>query len=181
MRFLLRFSLAFALVVAVLAAIGLVLPRSYRVERTVTVAAGPAAVYPLVGDLARWREWSPRAVRDPQMQVTFSAVTTGAGAWTEWRSASQGGGRAEIVAVEAPERVQYRMVFVDMPVIGEGTFRLVSTGGGARTLVTWTSEGRLGWSPLVRWFGLLMRRLEGRELEQGLAALQARVEKADQR
>lgn len=177
MRFLLRFSLAFALVVAVLALIGLVLPRAYRVERTVTVAAAPEVVYPLVGDLARWREWSLRAARDPQLQVTFSAQTTGPGAWTEWRSASQGSGRAEIVEAEAPERVHYRMSYVGLPVTGEGTFRLVSTGGGARTVVTWTSVGRLGWSPVVRWFGLLMKRLEGRELEQGLAALQAQVEK----
>ncbi len=177
MRFLLRFSLAFALVVAVLALVGLVLPRSYRVERSVTVAASPAAVYPLVGDLARWSEWSLRAARDPQMQVTFSSVTSGAGAWTEWRSARQGGGRAEIVEAQPPERVHYRMSYTDLPVAGEGTFRLVGSGGGGATVVTWTSEGRLGWSPLVRWFGLLLRRLEGRELEQGLAALQARVEK----
>lgn len=177
MRFLLRFSLAFALLVAVLALIGLVLPRSYRVERSVTVAAAPAVVYPLVGDLARWSEWSLRAARDPQMQVTFSPATSGPGAWTEWRSARQGGGRAEIVVALAPERVSYRMSYSDLPVAGEGTFRLVATGGGASTVVTWTSEGRLGWSPLVRWFGLLLRRLEGRELEQGLAALQSRVEK----
>ena len=181
MRFLLRLSLAFALVVAVLAAIGFFLPRSYRVERTTTIAAPPEAVYPLVGDLARWREWSPWAARDPRMQVTFSAQTTGAGAWTEWRSASQGSGRAEILEGVVPELVCYRMQFADQPVASEGQFRLVRLGGGGRTVVTWTSEGRLGWSPLVRWFGLLLRRVEGREQELGLAALRMSAEKAGAR
>ena len=178
MRVLLRFSLAFALLVAVLTAIGLVLPGTYRVERTVTVAATPELVYPLVGDLARWREWSPWAARDPHLQVSFSAVTNGAGAWAQWQGANQGGGRAEIVLAQPPERVEYRMTYTGLPVAGEGRFHLVSTGGGARTVITWTSQGTLGWSPLVRWFGLLMKRQEGLELEQGLAALQARVEAA---
>ena len=181
MRFLLRLSLAFALVVAVLAAIGFLLPRSYRVERTATIAAAPEAVYPLVGDLARWREWSPWAARDPRMETTFAATTTGPGAWTQWRSTSQGGGRAEILEARPPELLRYRMSFVGLPVDCDGTFALVGTGGGRGTHVTWTSEGRLGWSPLARWFGLLLRRAEGRELEQGLAALRARAEKETNR
>ncbi len=177
MRYLFRLSLTFALLVAVLALVGFVLPRSYRVVRAVAIAAPPAAVYPMVGDLARWREWSPWAARDPQMETSFSPTTTGAGAWTQWRSASQGGGRAEILEAREPERMRYRMEFAGLPVATEGTFDLVSTGGGRGTHLTWTSEAQLGWSPLVRWFGLLLRRAEGRELEQGLEALQARAEK----
>jgi uncharacterized protein YndB with AHSA1/START domain len=181
MGVLLRFILAFTLLAAVLAAVGLVLPGAYRVERTVTVAAPPEAVYPLVGDLARWREWSPWAARDPNLHVSFSATTTGAGAWAQWRSASQEGGRAEIVLAQPPERVDYRMTYADLPVAGEGSFQLVSTGGGGRTVLTWTSQGRLGWNPLVRWSGLLMKRQEGQELERGLASLQARVAAGPQR
>jgi len=181
MRYLLRFSLAFALIVVVLGLVGLVLPRTYRVVRAVAVAAPPATVYPLVGDLARWRDWSPWAARDPRMETTFAATTTGPSAWTQWRSTSQGGGRAEILEARPPELLRYRMSFVGLPVDCDGTFALVGTGGGRGTHVTWTSEGRLGWSPLARWFGLLLRRAEGRELEQGLEALRTRAEKETHR
>lgn len=177
MRYLLRFSLAFALIVVVLALAGLVLPRSYRVVRSVAVAAPPEAVYPLVGDLGRWREWSPWAARDPRMTTTFSAATTGAGAWTEWRSASQGGGRAELLEARPPERVRYGMTFVGLPLAEEGSFEVVGTGGGRGAHVTWTSEGRVGWSPVARWFGLLVRRAEGHEMELGLEALRVCAEK----
>ncbi len=181
MRYLLRFSLAFALLTVVLALAGLVLPRSYRVERAVTVAAAPEAVYPLVGDLARWRDWSPSFARDPHMETRFSAATAGVGAWTEWSSARQGGGRAEVIAARAPEHLRYRMSFTGLPVVTEGAFDLVGTGGGHGVHVTWTSEARLGWSPLARWFGLLVRRAEGSDMERGLGALKARAEKNGER
>jgi hypothetical protein len=180
LRYLLRLSLTFALIVVVLSLVGFVLPRSYRVVRAVEVAAAPEIVYPMIGDLARWREWSPWAARDPRMETKFSAVTTGAGAWTQWRSESQGGGRAEILEAQAPERMRYRMSFAGMAAPTEGTFELVGIGGGRGTHVTWTSEAKLGWNPFTRWLGLLLRRAETRGLEQGLEALRVRVGKPAQ-
>ena len=179
-RYFLRLVLAFTLIVALLALAGFFLPRSYRVVRGVEVAAAPDVVYPLVGDLARWKEWSPWIGRDPGMVTTFSAATAGVGAWTEWRSESQGGGRAEIVEALSPERMRYRMSFAGVAVPTEGSFELVGTGGGRGTHITWTSEARLGWNPLNRWLGLLLRRSEGQGMAQGLEALRARVEKPTQ-
>ena len=181
MRYLLRLSFAFALIVVLLALVGLVLPRSYRVVRVTAIAAAPELVYPMIGDLARWRDWSPLYGRDPRMETCFSTTTTEPGAWTEWRSDSQGGGRAELLEARAPERVRYRMTFADVPLATEGTIALVGTSGGRGTHVTWTSEAQLGWSPLARWFGLLLRRAEGPELERGLEALRTRAEKAGRR
>jgi hypothetical protein len=179
-RYLFRLVLAFTLIVALLALVGFVLPGSYRVVRGVEVGASPEAVYPLVGDLARWKEWSPWATRDPRMETTFSTATTGVGAWTEWRSESQGGGRAEIVEARAPERMCYRMMYAGVAAPTEGTFELVGTGGGRGTHITWTSEAKLGWNPLNRWLGLLLRRAEGQGMERGLDALRGRVEKPAQ-
>lgn len=181
MRYLLRFSFAFAVIVVLLALVGLVLPRSFRVVRSVAIEAPPAAVFPLVGDLAHWRDWSRWYALAQELEVKFSATTSGVGAWTEWRSPRDGGGRAEILEALPPEKVRYRMSYVGIPVDTEGTFEVVGTAGGRGTHLTWTSEGKLGWSPLARWFGLLLRRAEGQELELGLAALKARAEKPSHR
>ncbi len=181
MRYLLRFSFAFAIIIVLLALVGLVLPRSYRVVRSVAIEAPPATVYPLVGDLAHWRDWSRLYAGDPEMQVRFSAATTGAGAWTEWSSPRDAGGRAEILDAQTPERMRYRMSYNGIPVDTEGDFGLVGTAGGRGTHLTWTSTGRLGWSPLARWFGLLLRRVEGTQLDEGLSALKTRAEKAEPR
>lgn len=177
MRYLLRFSFAFVLVSVLLVLVGFLLPGAYRVSRAVEIAAAPEEVFPLVGDLARWRDWSPWFARDPQMELRFAPATAGVGAWVEWRGAHQGGGRAEVLGTRSPEHIRYRMTFADVPVGTEGVFDLVATAGGRGAHVTWTSEARLGWSPLARWFGLLLRRAEAAELERGLGALKTCAEK----
>ena len=48
-----------AVLVALVVLIGLMLSPAYRVERSVVVDATPAQVHALVGDLARWEEWTP--------------------------------------------------------------------------------------------------------------------------
>jgi len=176
MKYLLRLSLVFVLVVGALVAASLFLPRHYRVLRTVTVAAPPGRVFPLVADLGRWREWNVWLTRDPAIQMEGSPATTGPGAWLTWRSARQGGGRIEITNCVPEERVEYRMTVDVMPVQSVGMLRLVGTAGGRQTIVTWSSEGDLGWSPLTRWFGLVLGPLMAPDMEQGLAALLAHSE-----
>ena len=177
MRYLLRLSLAFVLVGLTLAAAGFLLPRRYHAGRTVTIAAPPDRVYPLIGDISRWREWNVWFTRDPGMELRFSAATSGAGAWAAWRSARQGAGRLELQRVRAPEEVEYRLVPADLPVVSIGTLQVVGAAGGGRTIVTWRSEGDLGYSPVTRWFGLFLGPLFGADMEAGLEALRKAGEK----
>lgn len=181
MRYLLRFSFAFAIIILLLALVGFVLPGSYQVTRSVTIDAPPAKVFPLVGDLTRWRDWSRWYAGDPEMQVRFSPTSTEVGDWTEWTSRKEGNGRAEIVAVRTPEMVRYRMSYAGIPIDTEGAFELVGTAGGRGTNLTWTSGARLGWSPPARWFGLLLRRAEATQIEAGLTELKACAEKSGSR
>lgn len=47
-------------------------PDSFRIARSLDIAAPPEKIYPLINDLHRWREWSPYEKKDPTMQRTFS-------------------------------------------------------------------------------------------------------------
>jgi uncharacterized protein YndB with AHSA1/START domain len=171
MKYLLRLSLAFALVVGTLLAASLFLPRQYRVLRTTTIDAPPGRVFPLVADLGRWREWNVWLTRDPAIELELTPATAGAGARLAWRSARQGSGRIEFTNLVPEERVEYRMAVDGMPVQSAGVLRVVGAAGGRQTILTWTSEGALGWSPLTRWFGLVLGPLMAPDMEQGLAAL----------
>jgi len=53
--------IAIVLAVALLAVVVLAVrqPDSFRVERTVDIAAPPDQVFPRVNDFRRWAEWSP--------------------------------------------------------------------------------------------------------------------------
>jgi hypothetical protein len=157
--------------------VGLVLPGHYRVERSILVAAKPAAIYPLIGDLKAWRLWGVWFGRDPAMQISYSPATTEVGAWSQWRSKTQGDGKMTISATRPPEYFEYKMEFADMGMVARGTMALGQAPGGA-TRVTMAMEGDLGHSPVNRWFGLFMDRLAGPDFEQGLANLKKLSEAA---
>ena len=150
--------------------VGFVLPGHYRVERSTVIAARPAAVYPLVGDLRAWRQWGVWFGRDPAMQLGYSPATAEVGAWSQWKSKSQGDGKMTITAVRPPEYFEYRMEFSDMGMASKGTMELAAAPDGT-TRVTMAMEGDLGRSPINRWFGLFMDRLVGPDFDGGLANL----------
>ncbi len=60
-------AIVLLLVAAVVVIVGgaYLLPGQVRVERATLVKATPEAIYPLVGDLKRFNEWSPWANLDP--------------------------------------------------------------------------------------------------------------------
>jgi uncharacterized protein YndB with AHSA1/START domain len=145
------------------------LPGHYQVERTVVVAAPPERVFTHIGDLRAWREWGVWFQRDPAMQLSYSPVTTGLGAWSSWKSKTQGNGRMTISAEQPPSDFEYRMEFTDMAMVAHGTLLVAPAPGGSK--VTMGMEGDLGHSPVNRWFGLAMNRLIGPDFEAGLANL----------
>jgi hypothetical protein len=153
----------------VLVLVGFVLPGHYRVRRSIVIRATPSAVFPLVGDLRAWREWGVWFARDPAMQIEYSPATTEVGAWSQWKSKSQGDGKMTISAVHPDDDFEYTMVFADIGMVSHGTMAL--SGGPASTTVTMGMEGDLGHNPLYRWFGVFMDKLVGPDFEAGLANL----------
>ncbi len=153
----------------VLVLVGFLLPGHYRVERTVVINAKPAAIFPLVGDLKAWRQWGVWFARDPAMHIEYSPATTEVGAWSQWKSKSQGDGKMIISATHPDNAFEYSMVFADIGMISHGTVALAQAPGGTR--VTMAMDGDLGRNPVYRWFGVFMNKLVGPDFEAGLANL----------
>jgi hypothetical protein len=170
MKMLLKIVGALVGLAVVLGLIGFALPGHYRVERNAVIAAKPAAIFPLIGDLKAWSQWGVWFRRDPAMQFAYSPSTTGVGAWSEWRSKSQGNGKMTISSVQAPALFEYRIEFPDMGMVSTGTMVLVPGADGA-TQVKMGMEGDLGRNPVNRWFGLFMDRMIGPDFDAGLANL----------
>jgi hypothetical protein len=160
----------------ILLVIGFLLPGHYRVERTTVIAAKPSVVYPLVSDLKAWKGWGIWFARDPAMQISYSPATTEVGAWSEWKSKSQGDGKMTISATRPAEYFEYKMEFTDMAMVSTGGMRLTPADGGTR--VSMTMEGDLGRSPVNRWFGVFMDKLVGPDFDAGLANLKRISEEA---
>ena len=52
--------------------VGLVLPSTFSVERTVDIKAPPRKIYDYVVEPKQWTRWSVWTKRDPDMRITYS-------------------------------------------------------------------------------------------------------------
>jgi uncharacterized protein YndB with AHSA1/START domain len=152
-----------------LVATSFVLPREYRVERSVVINAPAATVFPMAADMRNWAKWTVWHERDPEIKNTYSPEQAVVGAWSAWESKKEGNGKSTLTAVELNQRLVYKLEFPDFGMVSTGTFVFAAEGNA--TKVTWSDEGDLGMNPMSRWFGLLLDKMVGADFEAGLAKL----------
>src|SRR5262249_30915903 len=144
-----RILIGVVVLVALLGLIGLVLPASRHVERSVSIATPPAAVFAIINDLRRFNEWSPWFEKDPHARYTFSGPENGVGSRLEWASAksSVGTGSQEIIESIRDQRVKTRLDFGSQ---GHGESLLTLAPEGQGTRLTWGFDTSLGNNILAR-------------------------------
>jgi len=170
--------LGLGMLVALVFAIGLVLPDKAHVQRTVKIQAPASQVFALANGFRQFDKWSPWATLDPQMKVQLSGPPYGVGAHYEWQgNKAVGSGTQEIVASADDSQVKTRLSFAGFAQPSVATFDLEPDG--ALTRVTWGLDIKLGDNPIGRYFGLLMDRQVGPDYERGLARLKALAESGD--
>lgn len=174
MKILLKILGGLAVLVLLLVLVAFVLPRQYRVERSLVINARPEAVLAQVADLRAWKNWGAWQERDPQMKLSYSDQPVGVGSWSAWESNKEGNGKMTIIALTAT-KVTYHLEFPDAGMQSTGWIELLPRDGGSQTV--WVDTGDLGLNPVNRWFGLFLDKLIGPDFERGLANLKKRVEK----
>lgn len=151
-------------------------PDSFRVERSLDIAAPPEKIYPLINDLQRWRAWSPYEKKDPAMQRSFSGPTAGIGAAYAWKGNKHvGEGRMEIIEATPPALIRIQLDFI-APFEGHNIAEFTLQPQGATTRVSWAISGP---SPyLSKLIGVFMNMdtMIGGDFEAGLAQLKTLAE-----
>ena len=150
-------------------AVGLFLPRTWTVGRTVTIDAPTARVHALCDDLEQWPAWTPWFRADPELEITMGAVTRGVGAHQSWRG-KDGAGELTFTASDPERGIAYDIAFIDRNTRAVCTMAYAPAANGA-TEVTWTMTGDSGWNVMERYLGLLMDPLLGPMFEDGLERL----------
>lgn len=177
-RTLLTILAGVACVVGVLALVIASRPSTFRVERSIAIAAPPERVFAPVNDFRAWTAWSPYEKKDPQMQRTYGPSTAGTGATYGWAGNGEvGEGRMTIVRSDAPSRITIELVF-SKPFAGTNTatFTFEPTPEGTRA--TWAMDGKSTF--LTKAIGLVldMDKMIGGDFERGLASLKTLAETA---
>jgi hypothetical protein len=150
-------------------------PDVFHVERSISIKAAPDNIAPFIADLHKFALWSPYEKLDPQMQRSFSGAASGKGAVYEWRGNNQvGHGRMEIIDAET-ERIRMRLDFFS-PVEAHNEAEFKLRPQGQYTTVSWSMSGPAPFMSKLMNIFFSMDGMVGRQFEQGLSNLKARVE-----
>lgn len=175
MRILKLAFLVIAGFVALLLVVGLFLPTSAHVERSIATKASAETVYGIVSGFGRFNEWSPWFDLDPQARYVYTGPDSGVGARMEWTSDKPdvGAGSQQIVAVEPGRSVTTQLDFGPQ---GQAMAKLDITPEADGSRITWLFDTSFEGNYLGRYFGLFFDRWIGADYEKGLASLKALAE-----
>lgn len=171
-----RLALRVLLILLILlAVIGLLLPSSTAVERSIVIDAPAAKVFPHLNGMRAFHAWSPWSDIDPETVYTFEGPEQGVGSRMSWYSGNQrvGQGSQEITISIPDQQVESALQFGDK---GSGTATFLLQAQGQGTEVRWRFSTEFGWDLFARYVGLMMDSMIGSQYERGLDALKAMVE-----
>jgi len=170
-----KFIVVIVAIVALLAGIGMLLPRQVHVERSIVIDAPAATVYVLVDGFKQFNKWSPWAALDPNTTYSWEGPAYGVGAKQSWESDHKkvGSGSQEIIEVRPYEMVKSHL---DLGKQRVATAQFTLSPEATGTKVTWGLDSDMGAGPIGRYFGLMMDRMIGADYEKGLAGLKTLAE-----
>ena len=171
-----KILLVLAAIVAAILVIGAFQSDTYRVERSVTIAAPAADLFAQVNDLRKTQVWSPWVKLDPAAKYTFEGPSSGVGAINTWAGNHEvGEGRQTIVESRPNELVRLKLEFFK-PMTSEAAAEFRFKPDGKGTTVTWSMSGQKNYLTKVMCMFMNMDKMIGGQFEQGLADLKRLVE-----
>ena len=151
-------------------------PATFRIVRSIRIAAPPERIFGLIEDFRAWSAWSPWEKMDPDLKRTYAGAPRGRGAVYAWEGNRKvGQGRMEIVDAPAPSRITIRLDFL-RPFEAHNTAEFTLVPEGDATEVSWAMTGPNVFMGKVMGVFVDMDRMIGRDFERGLANLKAAAE-----
>lgn len=152
-------------------------PDTFRYERSITIAASPEQIRPLINDMKRFNSWNPYNKKDPAMKATYRGPEAGPGAAYDFAGDHNiGKGTISIVEPSAPDTVTMQLDMVEpMAARNRIDFRLQPKGNG--TEVTWSMQGPTPYVAKVLHTVFDVESMMRKDLDAGLASLKALAER----
>ena len=168
--------IALVVLIAGFAVVVAMQPSDFKVERTATIDAPAAKVFPHVNDLHKWDAWSPWAKLDPKAKVAFEGPEAGKDAAMSWAGNSAvGAGQMTIVESRPDDLVSLKVDFTE-PMEGTSTSEFAFKPGGQSTSVTWTMASRHDFIGKAMCLIMNGKKMIGDEMDKGLTQLKAVAE-----
>lgn len=157
-------------ILAILVIIAYLLPRHYKVERSVYVKADKMQVYSLCCNLSDWKLWAAWTKElDSTAVFEYTGPDCQVGAAQKWSGKVMGTGEMTITDIQPGQLIAYDLSFQQGKYLSKG--ELIFEPAGDSVKVTWNDKGDLGYNPMNRYMGLMMDRMMGPDFQKGLEKL----------
>lgn len=166
---------ALACAIGLLIAYAATRPDTFRIARTMRVAAPPEQVFALIDDLRAMNTWNPFDKQDPDIKGHYSGPARGVGAHYDFDGRKAGTGSVEILESKAPSRVVMRLQ-MSRPVACDHRVEFTVEPRGADSDVTWALSGRNGLMGKLMGMVCNIDKMCGGQFEKGLSELKAIAE-----
>ncbi|HMJ89486.1 MAG TPA: SRPBCC family protein [Candidatus Acidoferrum sp.] len=171
-----KILIGIAVIVVVFLIVVATRPGEYRVTRSATIAAPPAAVFAQVNDFHKWEAWNPWGKIDPAIKQTYEGAPAGKGAIYAWvGNKDVGEGRMTITESRPSDLILINLEFFK-PMAGTSLTEFTFKPEGNGTIVTWTMSGKNNFMAKAMCLFMNMDKMIGGQFEKGLAAIKAVVE-----
>jgi len=170
-RIALTLFLVITLAIVAVLSIAATRPATFHVERSLSMAAPPDAVFAVLNDFHRFHEWSPWQKLDPAMKATFDGPPTGVGASYSWiGNKDVGEGRMTILSATPASSLTQKLEFMK-PFESTCAVRFTIAPENEGSRVTWGIDGNNNYVSKIMCLFVSMDAMMGKDFESGLANL----------
>jgi polyketide cyclase/dehydrase/lipid transport protein len=170
--------IALAVIVIVVIIVVAMQPSKFRVARSATISAPPAAVFAQVNDFHKWEAWNPWGKIDPAMKQAYEGAPAGVGAIYTWAGNNEvGEGRMTITESRPSDLIRIKLEFFK-PFRATNTAEFTFKPEGSQTAVTWSMTGENNFIAKAVHLFMNMDKMIGGQFEKGLAEMKSVVEAA---
>ena len=157
-------------IILLLVVIGVLLPSSYHVERSIRIKKSSKVIFPYLNNLQKWGSWtSLNANKDYSLEQQFSGSNQGIGSEMAYHGDKLGKGKIKIVDNELNDHVSFSLL-INNRFKTDGVIQIESLAETDSEVII-TLDGDVGFHLPNRFIILMMNNIAGSLFEESLNRL----------
>lgn len=159
-------------IVVLIFILAMIAPKSYDVNRKITVGKPVPEVFEYLKYLKNQDNWSPWGKKDPNMKKEFVGSDGEIGATSKWEGNKDvGSGEQEITRIVENEVIESELRFLKPWKSQSDAYLRVKEEGTGETEITWGFSGKNKFPMSIMMLFMNMDKAVGKDFEEGLASL----------
>jgi hypothetical protein len=157
-------------IILLLVVIGVLLPSSYHVERSIRIKHSSKVIFPYLNNLQKWSAWTSLNInKDYSLEQQFSGSSQGIGSELSYHGDKLGKGKIKIVDNEMNDHVSFSLL-INNRFNTDGNIKIETISeNDSRVIIT--LDGDVGFHLPNRYIILMMNNIAGSLFEESLNRL----------